>query len=83
MLGRLSCHPYLVSLDQNLERVLRKVRSSKHLAKSSHTNSQMAEKENEEETPLGTPPSPPLRPLKEHYTPSEYGSPSCIQLPIV
>ena len=85
MLGRRSCHPHLVSLDQNLERVLGKVRSSKNSAESSHTNSQMAEKENEEETPPGTPPPPPppLRPLKEHYTPSEYASPSCIQLPTV
>ena len=26
---------------------------------------------------------PPLRPLKEHYTSSEYASPLCIQLPTV
>ena len=37
----------------------------------------MAEERNGENTP------PPLWPLKEHYTPSEYVSTSCIQLPIV
>ena len=82
MLGRRSCHPDLVSLDQNLERVLREIRSSKHLANSSHTNSQMSEERREEEVPPGNPP-PPLKALKEHYTPSENASPSCIQLPTV
>ena len=83
MLGRRSCHPDLVSLDQNLEQVLREIRSSKHLANSSHTNSQMFEERREEEVPPGNPPPPPLKALKEHYTPSEYASPSCIQLPTV
>ena len=83
MLGRHSCHPDLVSLDQNLERVLREIRSSKQLANSSHTNSQMLEKRREEEVRHGTPPPPPLKALKEHYTLSEYASPSCIQLPTV
>ena len=40
----------------------------------------MAEERKEDEAPPGT---PPLRPLKEHYTPSENASPSCIQLPAV
>ena len=81
MLGRRSCHPHLVSLNQNLERALREIRSSKHLANSSHTNSQMSEERRQEEVPPGNPPPPPLKALKEHYTPSEYASPSCIQLP--
>ena len=43
----------------------------------------MAAEGNEEEAPPLTPPPPPLKVLKEHYTPSEYVSPLCIQLPTV
>ena len=43
----------------------------------------MATEGNEEEAPPLTPPPPPLKAFKEHYTPSKYASPSCIQLPAV
>ncbi|RWR93155.1 hypothetical protein CKAN_02239100 [Cinnamomum micranthum f. kanehirae] len=40
----------------------------------------MAKERKEEEAPPGI---APLRPLKEHYSPSKYASPSCIQLPTI
>ena len=53
---------------------------SKHSLIFPHTTSPMVK----EGSAVNNPPPPlPLWPLKEHYTLSEYASPSCIQLPTV
>ena len=68
MLRHRSCNPDLLYLDLESKRVL-------WFSTHNFTNGE-GRRWGEQCTP-----PPPLRPLKEHYTPMGYASPSCIQLP--